>query len=252
LKVWVVSMLAVFAFGAVAATGAQAKTVKGPFYRIEKNRLQNLESREITNVQNGNQVLKAGAITVTCTKLKSTGFLEGSHNENAGKSFEKLEYTGCTVTGNGEPCSVTEPITAEVEDIQGYAELNAAKTEGKGQLLTIFKPWSETEPLVFTTIHFTGTGCAVTSTKVETTAGGGVCGEDINGAGLKVTTTANQTETAENEVWFPTASTHIFEEIGGNFAESPCALKAFGVAATLEGKVKVKLVSGKVWGVVTK
>jgi hypothetical protein len=248
-----ICLVAVFAFSAIAATGAQAAaSVKGPFYKIEKVRLQNLESREIEDVQNGNQVLTAGTKIITCTTLKSTGYLEGSHNENAGKSYEKIEYTGCTVTGNGSPCSVTTPITAEVEDIQGYAEKVNAH-EGTGQLLTIFKPWSEASPLVFVEIHFTGTGCEVLNTKVETTEGGGVCGEDINGVGAHVTTTANQTEAETNEVLFPaTAVKTIWLETGGNLAEAKCGLKAFGATATLSGKVKVKLVSKKTWGVFTK
>ena len=236
-----------------------ACTVLGGTKEFLPVRLQNDKLAEITVAQGGPQVLTAGTRKITCTALKSAAapasYLEGSHNENAGKSYEKLEYTGCTVTGNGTPCAVTEPITVETEDIQGYAEKVNAH-EGKGQLLTIFKPWSEANPLLFVTIHFAGAGCEVLETKVETAEGGGVCGEDINEAGVHVTTVAaTQTYGTTNEVLFPAAPpADIWLEIGGNLAEAKCGLKAFGVAATLEGKVKVKLAGAGApkWGVFTK
>jgi len=276
IRVLLVSLLAVFAVSAVAASAAQA--TEGPFYKIEgqpgTERLELLENaRTEAGNSETNQVLKAGTITVTCTEVKvNTGVINpalftGSTGKNASGSLEIVEYSGCTVTGNGANCKVVGGTitTRLLKNTLGY-ETNTRT----GKILTIFEPVSGTE---FAEIKFEPAPpeCGVASTKVKVKAGkNGVIAEnqneatheaiEVNGVGghaeakaevgdISFSGTSPGAISVENEGVLTTRT--------GAAGATGAGLEAFGVAATLTGDTDVFLVKEgtnprKRWGVFTK
>lgn len=257
IRVLLVSMLAVFAVSAVAADGAQAVT-EGPFYKVAGKRLGAGKKEEIKVKQNGNQVLKVGATTVTCTALKAKegaeGFIEGSTIGNGDKSEESLEYSGCNVTGMGTCTKTTGGLvtTKLLEGIEGYGGKSAVP-EGTGKLLTLFKPKTGTE---FAELTFEPAGCSGAA-KVKTKAGctpacEGIIGQDINGSGEELEVGLHETEALSGEVSFPASVGVIWTESGSVLTSRGSGLEAFGAAATYTGKAVITLKNGKNWGVFTK
>jgi hypothetical protein len=179
-----VSLLAVFALGAVAASAAQAE--EAPFWSIAGTRLAAGKTHFITA-----KVYKEGeagrelklttpklGITIACTGLSfpfETGVILGSAAETPGTNNEVAHFTNCTVSGNGEKCNVenkeitTKPIKSElVENVESKA---AGKT-----LLVEFSPFSGE---VFAELKFkeeTGGKCTNKTTKVT----GSVAAEVLN------------------------------------------------------------------------
>jgi hypothetical protein len=173
-RLMLVALLGVFAFSAVAAAAAEAE--EAPFWtisetrgegtgaKLETRRLLENETRLITVKKYSNNFqLAAGGKTITCSNIRikeGTGVLLGSKATEPGKDAATIEFfENCSVTGNGSPCSVVEPITANVKSEQ----VESPKGGASSNLLTLFKPASGA---TFVTIAFTGTGCTVPSTKV--------------------------------------------------------------------------------------
>jgi hypothetical protein len=237
-------VLAALALSAVASASASA--AEGPFFKVAGTRLASGSTRSIINTAaSKNFVLKAGTDVVTCTKVKTStaagaAAILGSTGANAGKDDEIVEFSGCTVAGNGTPCAVTEPIVANTKTTLAYSA--SAKT---GVILDLFEPASGT---TFTTISFTGSGCEVTSTKVE----GTVAAEAWTG-GAAISVGSEPAEAKVGELNYPaTAIKKAWTEASGTLTEHAVSLKAFGVAASLEGRATFDLNGEPVWGVYTK
>ncbi len=157
-----VALLAVFALSAVIATVAQAE--EAPFWTVGGSRLKAGQTRNITaKAFSGTLTLNTpeAGITVTCKKTKlNVGVILGSEPGESGKNDEVVEFTECSVTGNGTACTlpnpiITEPLSSElVENVEN-------KKVGK-KLLTEFFPTSGTN---FVTLKFVG-ACTNKETKV--------------------------------------------------------------------------------------
>jgi hypothetical protein len=169
-----VALLALFAFGAVAAAVAQGAEEEAPFWSIKKVRLGAGETHYISaKVSNaageeaGSFILETAGLTITCTKLKlKEGVLLGSAVGEPGKNDEVIEIEKCTQTGNGaEPgCKIKEPIVTK--NVKSELVTDVTTHE---KLLVEFKPEKGT---VFTTTEFVeekpGTKqCKLLSTKVS-------------------------------------------------------------------------------------
>jgi hypothetical protein len=276
------SVLALFAFSAVAATAAQA--IQAPFYKTckkvakgtgkyenaecikegepkeyERIRLGAGEEKEVTGKQVAGTsfVLAAGGDTITCTveKLKAGAKIIGSASGEPGTSTETIEFSGCTVTGNGTPCAVTEPITTEpVRNVLDYYSKHTVKAEFSPEYIgTYFVPVTGTK---FVKLTFTGSKCEVTSTEVT----GGVEAEDLTSTGEKVGPTGKEVTEKVARVRFPTTPILLYEtvtkEVGTvhelTATSTPAWLKAFGGKATLTGESELALASGESWGVFSK
>jgi hypothetical protein len=170
LRTLLMALLAVFIFGAISAAAAQAE--EAPFWTVPKSegssetkRLAAGETRFITaKTYNETELASASlGVKVKCpiVKLKE-GNLLGSNATEPGKDTEIIEFEGgCTVTGNGAACKVTEPIvTSHVKST--LVENVEAGAAGK-KLLTQFAPEVGAK---FTTIGFNGT-CTTKSIAVE-------------------------------------------------------------------------------------
>ena len=270
IRISLLSLLAVLAFSAVAATGAQAFVHEdhGPFYEIAGARLLGGNTAKIVSSTSEPTtepwVLTAGTVTITCTTSADTGVLIGSgdgllgvKDETGSTNEETVEFTGCTVTGNGTPCSVVEPIKTELlESLVGYE--NNTGDVGAGQILTLLRPKpTNTHPSLLATVHFTGTGCGVTEIKVEVKAGcspacEGIIADNETEADVSIKVDA---EPAQAKIWdltFPgTELKTIYTEKEGVLTKRHGGIAAVGAAAKLTGSADVELESGGEWRVST-
>jgi len=178
-RLMLMALFAVFAFGAVATAVAQATEEEAPFWSIEGTRLKEGQTHYISAKATESFVLAAGATaTVTCPTVKlKEGVLLGSNEGNEGKNNEIIEFGGgCTVGGTGNTkCTVEEPIVTNPV----LSEL--VYTVGTKALLTVFKPANGLA--VFATLKFkaeTGGKCLVASTAVEGESVGEIAEDPTN------------------------------------------------------------------------
>jgi hypothetical protein len=262
-SVVLVGLVGVLGSAVLASSAFAAHANFGPFYKTGGARI--AANQEIEAVQSGNQVLKAGTITVTCTALKvktgATGVLVPAVGENGDTSKETIEYSGCSVTGNGTPCAVTggAVTTNPLINETGFASKTAGG-EGAGKILTLFHPETGT---TFATLNFTGAACSVTTTAVKVKSGctpacEGVIAEDLVENEVaktfgNVEVNVNEIESKTGQIKLPaTEIKEIWIERAGVLALHKAGLEAFAVKATIEGNSNVKLKSAAKWGVATK
>jgi hypothetical protein len=175
------ALLAVFAFGAVAAAPARAE--EAPFWTVPKtegsketHRLAAGETRFITAKSYKETGFTGGGVTTHCpTVTLKEGVLLGSNAGEPGTDIEVVEFSGgCTQTGNGASCKVAEPIVTKPV----RSELVESEKGEKGSLLMEFFP---NKGAAFTTIEFTGT-CLVKAIKVEGSMAAEVYTDPNNGS----------------------------------------------------------------------
>jgi len=164
------ALLAVLMFSAVAATAAEAE--EAPFWTVEKctgcnetRRLGEGQTRFITakTYEKESFVLTAGAVKIACEEVAVLrgAVLLGSAPGNEGTNDEVVTFTKCNVKGNGEPCTVEEPINT----VNLKSELVESIVNGKpSSLLVLFEPETGAR---FVTLKFTGTGCKAKAAAVE-------------------------------------------------------------------------------------
>jgi hypothetical protein len=242
-------LVAVFAMSVVAESAAEATS--GPVYMLGSHELENGKTLGIIAEANGNQVLKAATITITCKKVGAlSGVLVGKGLTTGGTSEEILDYTECSQSGDGASCTVLNGAvtTNLLENRQGFT--NSTKT---GPLLTGFKPKSSG---VFATLLFTGTCTFGSSNAVELGTGdklGVICNAQ-NELGDNVEVGVREVIQKKNEISCPsTAIKAMWYETAGALAEEKAGLKVAGIAtAEYIGKSFVSLTSGTEWGLRTK
>jgi hypothetical protein len=242
-RLMLVALLGVFAFAAVAAAAAQAE--EAPRWSIGGKILGAGETHYITakiytTSTNPTFTLKAGTKTISCGAVRlASGVLLGSSEGNPGTNNEVIEFFGgCTVTGNGTGCKVTEPIVTNPV----RSELVETESGKKASLLVEFKPAEGKE---FTTIKFTGT-CTVTSTKVTGEVAACVRADPKNGTlGELITLESVKKEDTSwlLEVRPEVTSVWLIKGGVGEQREIPLKerLTAFGETATLNGVALVLL-----------
>ncbi len=241
-RLMLVALLGVFAFGAVVAAAAQAE--EAPFWSREGVRLGAGETHYITG-----KLLKegeAGAVpsvlraatgqTVTCTggKLKE-GVLLGSAAGNPGTNDEVVVFTGCTVENNGAACSV-EGGTVTTKNVKSELVENVESSKVGKKLLVEFFP---NKGVQFATLKFTGT-CTVAETIVE----GEVAAEVLTDPGeLPVELPNAKTEAHSWLLKFPTTPVKEVWLIKGGTGEAHklATLKSFTEPSTLTGTALVLL-----------
>lgn len=112
---------AIFVVVLTGVATSSALAVDDPFYKVAGARLGAGESKELVLTAEGNQllVLPSAGITITCTGIgvKKGATINGSSAPEAGTSTGVIEYSGCTVTGNGEKCVVTSVAKAKDKKI---------------------------------------------------------------------------------------------------------------------------------------
>jgi hypothetical protein len=255
------ALLAVFAFGAITAAAAQAAT-EGPFWTVEGAKLNTNETREITIKAVGSITLEGQAlgglakVNITCptATVQKGSYLAGGA---PGTSKEVVEFSGepgssgrkCAVTGNGNGCTVNEPIRTEpIRNELVVSDGPPAGTFGPFILIE-FKPESGSK---FVTLNFSGS-CTVSTTEVKGEVLGSVYTDPFASVGKpeEQVTTGNQSSLKLTSylVRFPDPATSIWLLKGGVFVlEKAGKLEAFGEPASLTGVILVLLVNGKQYG----
>jgi hypothetical protein len=229
---------------AVAASAAHA--TEGPFFKVEGNTLKAGETREALVTVKEKFVLEAKATgqVITCLGVTYSGpSFEVLSSKVTHLSASALEFSSCTVTGNGTKCAVQSGkiTTTPVIGTAGYANSNRT-----GQILGLVEPQSGK---VFGTIKFvpeTGGSCTVSSTP----ASGTMIGEAFV-AGKAVSVGENEIETVKGELHYTKSSKTIWIENGTTTKETKARLEVFGVAVTLSGQVGIELTSHENWGIFT-
>jgi hypothetical protein len=241
-----VALLAVFGLSIVVVSGAQAETA--PFFSIGGARLaagktHNFDARAIKPF-----VLSGLGSTITCTNLAtSEGVLLGSSAGEPGKDNEVVNFSGCSLEGNGTACHLaatkggpevstitTNPLKSEqVENVESghvgkklYEELfPAKKSEG------------------FVTLRFGGT-CTVE----EGVVAGQVVAQDLYDNGTVGQVELGQTA-VEAKSWIvnfpavPITSVWLISGSGGKEVETEQTL--FGKTSVQTGTALVLLASTK-------
>ncbi len=246
-RLMLVALLGVFAFGAVAAAAAQAE--EAPFWSIGGTRLAEGKTHYITakvyNVTGNTEGFTLKAETgqvVHCPTIKlGQGVLLGSNAGNPGTNDETIEFSGgCTIENVGTGCTkVQEPIVTNPVK----SELVESEKSTTAALLVEF--FTTTGP--FVTLHFEGTGCKVTETTVSGKVAAEVREDPNNGTLGAVVKLPNEKKEAKSWLLnFPTtAIKHVWlikNEIG---EETKIELTSFSEKSTLTGTALILLANAK-------
>ena len=168
-------MLAVFALGAIAASGAQAE--EAPFFSIGGTRLASGKTHNITahGIKKFELKTPAQGTNITCEKLTvEKGVLLGSNAGTQGKADQVSKFEGCKLaTGNGvkEGCFLAateggvETTTITTNPLHGELVENVEAGHGGKKLEELYTPATGT---VFVTLFFGPSipPCEVLATKV--------------------------------------------------------------------------------------
>ena len=254
-RLMLIALLGVFAFGAVAAAAAQAE--EAPFWTVPKaegsketKRLTVGETRFITAKSYKKTVLTVPSlgISITCPALKlKNGVLLGSNAGEPGTNDEVIEFEKngtekCTQAGNGaEPgCKVIEPI------VTNSVKSELAEDTTKKKLLVEFKP----EGARFTTVKYEEAAkgdCKTTETAVEGSIAAEVLTDPNNGALGEAVELPNTHKVATSWLLnFPaTPIKKIWLIKAGVGAEVSVGLLSATETATFEGTALVLLANSK-------
>lgn len=260
----VLALLAVFAIGAMAASAAMA-TEEAPYWKVNGNRLNEGEKKEITAKLDGEAITLEGEakigeslikVTITChgVRLKAGSVIVGSKKGQPGTSEETVEfYEKCEQKGNGlSSCKVKEPIVTE--PVKNELVLNDAEGGAgeKEHILVEFAPVAG-EKEKFVKLEFTGAGCGVK----ETVVGNGVVigsvytDPEADGGTLELVTLGVTPELTSYLIKFPDEPKSIWLALsnGELTLVKPKEFEAFEHPAKLTGTVLVSLTSGEKYSV---
>jgi hypothetical protein len=243
-KTFLGGVIAMLLIGTIAATAALA--VEGPFWKVGGSRLISGETRAIIGTAATNQVLTAGSVKVTCTKVALGGSheLQGSTSDNRGFSDEILEFKGCSVAGDGEGCKL-KGEEFKTDELLGELVWPGGKREGK--LLFHFEATSGKD---FAPLHLEN--CKSKATELvegKTTFDGVICEA---WSGKKVIEEGHEPgATRTIEVNCPEKNLTVSDlEVNGNLTEKPGEIDFEEAVATLSGRIALE-VGGKEWCVST-
>ncbi len=243
------SMQVAFAVALVASVvaSAAAHASVGPFFKVEGKTLKTGETREAAVTVKETFLLEAKATGQVITCLGVT---------YAGPSFEVLaskvthlrasaiEFSSCTVVGNGTKCAVT---SGKITTVPVVATLGYGASNKTGAILGLVQPQTGKS---FGELKFTpeaGGECKALTTPTT----GTLIGEAFS-AGHTVKAGENEVETLKGEIHYTKGAKTIWIETGGgSVKETKAKLEAFGITATLSGQVSVELSAHEKWGIFT-
>jgi hypothetical protein len=239
-----VALAAALAVSAIAPIAAHATV--GPFFKVEGKTLKTGETREaaVTVKETFTLEAKATGQVITCLGVTYAGpSFEVLASKVTHLRASAIEFSSCTVVGNGTKCAVTSGkiTTAPVVATLGYAASN--KT---GAILGLVQPQTGKS---FGELKFTpeaGGECKVSSTPTT----GTLIGEAFS-AGHTVKVGETGGETIKGEIHYTKGAKTIWIENGSTLKETKAKLEAFGITATLSGQVTVELTTHEKWGIFT-
>jgi hypothetical protein len=164
------ALTTVTALVALAASAPSASAIEAPYFKINATRLGAGESSELLVASSGNQILNATTykIFITCTtvKTKTGATLNGSGVGDPGTSTTVLEYSECSVEGNGAGCQLpgNKFTTSELKGELAYS----TKEPKKGTLLVnLFSPVTGSEIALLTFAAGPGHSCTINELLVQ-------------------------------------------------------------------------------------
>jgi hypothetical protein len=233
-----VALLAMLAFSAVAAAGAQAE--EAPFFSVAGTRLKAGEAKAFTAKAVHDFTFATEIGTVSCAKSRlEEEVILGSEAGEPGTGIGFGELSECSVSGNGAGCRVEEPIVP--------SKIKGELVEGANekQLLVLFEP---AKGKVFATVRFKagkGSNCIVESTKVT----GAAVGEILNEKEEPIESGQQPGSAKSWLLRFPSAQIHkvwvIKDGTGTEVELEP--LEALGTEVSLTGTAAGSLVSEAQW-----
>jgi hypothetical protein len=235
-----VALLSALALSAVAATAAQAAT-EGPFYKIAGARLAGGESKEVKAKATVNYRLYdtlGPLISCTTQKFASGAKLLGSTGATSGSGEATVEFSGCSLSGDGTPCSVEQ--TVKTEPLKTGLVYLGEKRSGKVGI--DFTPASKH---TFAEIKLIGSGCKYTKLKIE----GSLAGELYSGA-KAIEVGKEPAEAATESLSFPGGpGSSVWSEVSGTLVEAEPVLEVAGTITEIYGESSLELAGGGSWGV---
>ncbi len=224
------------ALGLEVLTSANELIRRAPFWQIAGARLEAGKTHNIVVKAAKEEGLKlegksVGA-TVKCTKIEAkSSSLSGSSAGEPGTASTVFAYTGCSVTGNGEGCKVTEPLETKKLKPEQVTDTTAKKLD------TLFKAETGSE---LATVKFTGEKCKIVSTAVK----GQVVAEDVTDPSEEIIELGGSTKEAKSwNLRFPTTPVKEITKYKAGVEETAKVeeLIAFGAAAIDSGAALVTL-----------
>lgn len=231
-------LVAVFAFGALAAGQASAAEY---IYKVAGSKLEAGKTKEIRSsdkkafVLRGKGLFNAEAVT-TCKALKLNAaekpVIVGGKPGTSEK--ELVEFSECKATIAGAECS-----SVEVSNVTTKNEIVTvvAPSTLKGRLASLFTPASGTE---FSKVKFNK--CGILGNQSATVTGSTAALDEVE-----------KTEAKVGTLNYPAAASAITEvekeNSKGEKEKVKVKLESNSKAASIEGEANVELVSGEVWGV---
>ena len=229
-----------------ALTAGAAHATEGPFFKVEGKTLKTGETREALVTVKETFVLEAKVTgqVITCQGVTySNPSFEVLSSKVTHLRASALEFSSCTVTGNGTKCAVQSGkiTTNPVVGTAGYANSNRT-----GQILGLVEPQTGKSFGEIKFIPEAGGSCTISSTP----ASGTMIGEAFV-AGKMVKVGENEIETIKGELHYTKSSKTIWIENGITVKETKGRLEAFGVAVTLSGQASIELTTHEKWGIFT-
>ncbi len=211
-------------------TPASSPAKEGPFFKVDGNQL--APNEEVLLLASAKEAFRflvpTLSLTITCTALSAPVDkqmqLIGASPGNGDLSKMVIDFTACTQTGNGTPCTIVNQLIATVP-ILGLLGFSKARS---GSALVLFEPEKGS---VLSTIKFTGTGCVLASAAVT---GSVVGAARVGGAPVVLEGQESLFVSQHGEVAFPHPNL-IFVEKASALKHIVAALSVAGVAASLDG-----------------
>lgn len=239
----VLVLLAVLALSAVGAASAQAAT-EGPFFKVSGARLGSGETKVLkVSAKEHIMIRTAFQNSMECTTVTAAAGAKivGSAGATSSGSEESLVFSGCRLTGFGEPCELEHKTlaTTALKGTLGYA--TSTRT---GRLLMLLKPVSGK---VFAVANFVGSGCKFHNIKLE-----GSIVANLSSGRNPVEVGVNEKQAKVTELDFPTTRvTQIWTESAGALTEVKAGLTWEGGVVGIEGWSNLELEGAPEWGVFT-
>jgi hypothetical protein len=262
------SLLAAFAFSAVAAGAAQAVT-GGPIWIDKSGAL----PKNITKVAgvSASQILSSSAVSMEC---ETVGVKSGATNRiiggNPGTDEATLVFIKCHVKGKTEAqCSVHSPGANTGEIVVAVKTLLGYKTKEAEPIYDQFFPAAETSEGkdLFVKLEFAGTKCeTLEGKKINVTATGSEAPKPV-GFGNRKCGVIAEVGYIETGVWHA-AKSGVLYKLGGlklpetalteeetwnsetqKFVATTCKLEAGATAATQSGIASIELEGGEEFGI---
>ncbi len=223
----VVMLLAVIlVIAGVTATEAQA-SAEGPFFVPSSERAESEEKIEVSSKDSKVFVIKVGESKIECkSEAIKSGEIVGSASGNSQSIEGTIEFSSCSVAGNGEKCEVEggKITTANTTDTLAFA--NSSRT---GKILAWLAPASGS---LLATVHFSGSGCKIKSIEIT----GSVASEVLSSEkAIEVEKEPEEAPTADEFIYPTTAITAVWIEKEGKLEEETVGLKASGKQGTVTG-----------------